>query len=253
MWLPAIIITMACATNTPVARLATARPTRTPLPTFTNTPIPPSATPKPTDTPAPTPSDTPLPTDTAIMPTDTPVPTDTPLPTETAVPPTNTPVPPPTQPPPTNTPVPPTPVPAPAPVSPVETPTPAVTTVAKSPPGRYEPRKVDGEANCAHIGVKGIVRDGDDDDSDPPMGGVTIQITGDEDGYRGPWYATTGPDGKYGLAIAEFGTIPNNVEFTAEVWGDGVDNNNEPTWNVQDDCHGNDANQVMEIDWSKVD
>jgi len=109
------------------------------------------------------------------------------------------------------------------------------------------------EPNCAHIGVRGVVRDGDDDDDDPPMGGVTIRITGDEDGYRGPWYVTTGSDGEYGLAIAEFGDIPERVELKAEVYGEGVDSKDDPKWNVQDDCHASDANQIMEIDWSKTD
>ncbi len=241
------MLLLACATNTPVAQLATARPTRTPLPTFSPTPLPPTATPVPTETDTPIPSDTPSPTFTPL-PTNTPLPeaTATPIPTDTPIP-TNTPIPPT----PVPTPVPPTatPLPAPTPVSPVATPTPAATAVPLSPGGNYQPYDIDPEANCAHVGVKGAVRDGDEDDDDP-VPGVTVMIVGDEDGFRGPYYSTTGSDGKYGLVIAEFGFVPERVEFKASIYGgDNVDTDDAPKWSVREDCHAGDANQVMEIDW----
>ena len=241
-------VALACATNTPVAQQFAARPTRTPLPTFTNTPIPPSATPIPTETDTVVPTNTPVPTETPI-PTDTPVPA-TEVPTDTPVPPTNTPAPIP----PTNTPVPPTntpvPTPIPEPVSPVATPTPAETAVPASPPGKYKPRDIEEKANCAHIGVTGFVKNGGDDDA-PRMPGVTIMVTGDEDGFRGPYYGTTDSDGDYAIVLGELGKIPERVEFKAEIFGPGVDTDDEPEWSVSDDCHGDDANQIMDIEWYK--
>jgi hypothetical protein len=109
---------------------------------------------------------------------------------------------------------------------------------------------VEGEANCAHIGVAGIVRDGDEDDDDP-IPNVTIQVTGDEDGFRGPYYSTTGADGKYGLVIGEFGKVPTRVEFRAEIFGPDVKTDDRPRWKTTNDCHADDAVQVMRIDWRK--
>ena len=244
-----LITTLACVTNTPVAQRATVRPTRTPFPTFTNTPLPPTATPVPTDTPAPlvteTPTDTPLPppTDT-IAPTDTQVPTDTPRPTSPPA------APPPTAPPPpTNTPEP-TAAPAPVDVSPLATPT--NTSVPGSPPGVYRPKEIEEQANCAHLGIAGYVRDGDDDD-DPRLPGVTIQVTGDEDGFRGPFLTTTDGSGEYGLVIGEFGKIPDRVEFVAQVIGEGVETEDRPEWSFDDNCNASDARQIMRIIWSKVE
>ena len=243
--------TLACATNTPVAQQYAVRATRTPLPTFTNTPIPPSATPVPTETDTVVPTDTPVPSDTPV-PTNTPVPA-TDVPTETPVPPTNTPVPVP----PTNTPAPvpptntPEPTPIPQPVSPVATPVPAETAVPASPPGEYKRDDVETKSNCAHIGVTGKVRNGGDDGA-KGMPGVTIQVTGDEDGFRGPYYATTDEEGKYGLVIAEFGKVPERVEFKAEIYGPDVKTKDALEWSVSDDCHGEDANQVMDIEWHKT-
>jgi hypothetical protein len=247
LWLPFLLMLLACATNTPVARLATARPTRTPLPTFTPTPLPPTATPVPTetDTPVPTntvpPTATPLPTNTPPPEaTATPIPTDTPIPTNTPIPPT----PAPTQVPPTATPLP-----AATPVSPVATPTPGATAVPLSPPGKYQPTDIDPESNCAWVGIKGTVREGPDDDDDP-IPGVTIMVEGDEDGFWGPYYSTTDSEGKYGLVIAEFGFVPDRVEFEASIYGnDDVDTDDQPRWSVKDDCHSNDANQILDIEW----
>lgn len=236
-----IVTTLACATNAPVARVSNARPTRTPLPTFTNTPLPPTATPLPTST------DTPIPTNTPDIPptptfTDTPLPpTDTPVPTNTPLPPT---LPPP--PPPTATPVPPTPTPVPVANSPVQQPTVVVNTpIPVSPAGRYKPVQIEKKANCAHIGVLGAVRLGPDDDDDP-VANVTIEVTGDTDGYRGPYYGTTASDGKYTIVIGEFKQV-KDLEFKAEVYG--ADTDNEPEWSVSDNCHDDNSVQIVEIDW----
>ncbi|MCB0224848.1 MAG: hypothetical protein KDI02_14245 [Anaerolineae bacterium] len=242
-----LAVSLACATNTPVAQRATVRPTRTPLPTFTITPLPPTATPVPTETPIPLVTDTPTEPPTAI-PTDTPIPTDTLVPTDTPQP-TSPPAaaaPPP--PPPTDTPEP-TAAPEPAEISPVATPT--NTAIPGSPPGEYRPKETEKRANCAHLGVTGYVRDGDDDD-DPRLPGVTIQVTGDEDGFRGPFYATTDGKGEYGMVIGEFGKIPERVEFVAEITGENVKTEDRPKWSFSDNCNSNDALQIMYIIWSKV-
>jgi hypothetical protein len=131
-------------------------------------------------------------------------------------------------------------------ISPLATPT--NTPVSGSPPGKYKPSLVENQANCAHIGVTGVVREGDEEDDDP-IQNVTIQVTGDEDGFRGPYYGTTDKDGVYGLVIGEFGKVPPRVEFKAEVFGPGVDTDNEPKWQTTDDCHSDNAVQVKRINW----
>lgn len=252
LWFTCLLagIILACGPNAPLAQRATARPTRTPLPTFTSTPIPPTSPPLPSPTHTPIEAvalanvSEPTATETAIPPTNTPVP-----PTATPIPPPPTPVPQPTPVPPPPTPVPPpTATPAPVAISPLATPT--NTGVPSSPPGKYKPYSVEGKANCAHIGVQGVVRDGDDGDDDP-IANVTIQVTGDEDGFRGPYYGTTASDGFYGIVIGEFGKVPDRVEFRAEVYGNDVKTDNRPTWKTTQDCHGDNAVQIMEIEWAK--
>lgn len=248
-WVFSILLftSLACATNTPVAMRATLRPTRTKPPTFTLTPVPPTITPVPTDTATPLYTETPTSAPTPVN-TDTPVSTDTPAPTDTPLP-TNTFVPQPTAVPATDTPEP-TVAPAPEANSPLATPT--NTAVPGSPPGKYRPKRVEKEANCAHYGVAGVVRDGDDDD-DPLMPNVTIQVTGDEDGFRGPYRATTNSNGEYGLVIGELGTVPERVEFRAEIFGPDVNTDNRPEWSISDDCHEDNALQVLRVDWSKIE
>lgn len=131
------------------------------------------------------------------------------------------------------------------------TPVPAETAVPASPPGEYKRDDVETKSNCAHIGVTGKVRNGGDDGA-KGMPGVTIRVTGDEDGFRGPYYATTDEEGKYGLVIAEFGKVPERVEFKAEIYGPDVKTKDALEWSVSDDCHGEDANQVMDIEWHKT-
>jgi hypothetical protein len=109
---------------------------------------------------------------------------------------------------------------------------------------------VETEANCAHVGVTGVVRDGDNDDDDP-VPNVTIQVVGDKDGFRGPYRATTGSDGRFGLVIGEFGKVPADVEFSAQIYGSEARNKNRARWKVVDDCHGDKANQVLNLQWAK--
>ncbi len=99
------------------------------------------------------------------------------------------------------------------------------------------------------MGVYGKVRDGDDDDDDP-MPNVTIKVTGNEDPYKGPFYATTDSAGKYSLVIGELKDV-GEMEFKAEIFGDGVDTQGEPEWETDDDCHENNAVQIMKINWGK--
>jgi hypothetical protein len=127
--------------------------------------------------------------------------------------------------------------------------TPTWTPVPGSPPGKYKPRNEKGEPNCAHVGVYGTVRDGNDDDDDP-IANVTIQVTGDKDGYRGPYYGTTGSDGKYSIVVDQFGKV-GRVEFRAEVFGPDVKTDNRPKWKTTENCRLNDSLQIMRIDWAK--
>ncbi len=231
---------LACGTNTPVARLSAPQPTRTPLPTFTLTPIP------PTPAPTPTPGPTPIVEATVSLPTDTPVADVPPTPTDTPVPPTPTPPPPtnapPPPPPPTNTP-PPTPVPEPVVSSPLATPTPLPE--PDTPPGRYELEKQDWEPNCYDVGVTGRVRDKGDD---KPIQWVAIEVTGDDDDVNGPFMSKTGADGKYSIYIGPLDDV-GGVELEARVVGPSVSSEDKPKWIVSDDCHDGDANQIMELDW----
>lgn len=263
LWPVAVIVLLAamlaCATNTPASHIAAPPPTRTPLPTFTFTPLPPTATPVPTDTPVPPPPPAdqeeapagaaPPPVDTPAPVADTPAPpTATPVPTDTPAPPTDTPVPTHTPAPPTNTPVPPpTPTPVPVATSPLATPTPTATPEPGTPPGRYEALSTDGIQNCYDIGVTGRVRT---KSGDTPVQYVTIQVTGDEDDWEGPFIGKTDADGRYNIYIGPIGDV-GSVDFKAEVIGGaGVKSEDKPEWKTSGDCHKDGAIQVMEINWA---
>lgn len=234
-----LLTTLACVTNTPMAQIATPRPTRTPLPTFTMTPIPPTPMPTPTFTMTPIPTDTPTITPTPVPPTNTPPPTDTPVPTQPPPPPPTQPPPPP----PTNTPVPaPAPAPAPANTSPVATPT--NTAEPGTPPGRYEVEKEDGENNCGNVGVKGKVTE---KGSDTPVPWVTIEVTG-EDEFKGPYIGKTGSDGKYSILIGPVNDDINGIEFKVKVVGAGAESEDTVEWEASDECEG-DGIQIMEVEW----
>lgn len=234
-----LIVGLACLPNEPLAQQATPRPTRTKLPTFTPTPLPPSPSPRPSATV--TPTETPIPSPTPV-PTDTPPATETPLPTATPLPP---PPPPPPAPP---TPTPP-PTATPAPVAEIQSPlaTPTNTAVPGSPSGKYRVINTESEPNCAHYGVTGVVNDEDED----RMPNVTVQVTGDEDGFRGPYLATTNGDGEFGLVIGELGKVPTRVEFTAEIYGTDVKTEDRPKWSFNDDCHQDNARQIFRIEFRK--
>jgi hypothetical protein len=243
------VMTLACMPNTPAVSVATPPPTRTPLPTFTPTPLPPPPTPIPTHTNTPIHTDTPIPTPTPIF-------TDTPLPasTNTPVPPTNTPVP--TAVPPTNTPAPtsvPTPTSAPTAASPLATPTHTSTPLPGTPPGRYEIRDVENEKNCAHVAVYGRVTE---KSSGRPVQYVTIEVTGDEDPFEGPFIGKTSENGDYSIVILSFHDEPDKadkidgVDFEAEVTGGpNVESEDKHEWKVSDDCEESGAIQVVEINW----
>lgn len=121
------------------------------------------------------------------------------------------------------------------------------TPIPVSPAGRYKPVQIEKKANCAHIGVLGAVRLGPDDDDDP-VANVTIEVTGDTDGYRGPYYGTTASDGKYTIVIGEYGRV-GKVKFRAEAFGPNVHTSDEPGWETTENCHDNNAVQIVEIDW----
>lgn len=256
------VIGLACVTNTTISQVATPRPTRTLAPTFTNTPLPLPPTPIPTAT------DTPLPTEevAAVKPAPEEIvavaevvePTETPLPTDTPIPPTNTPPPPPppaNNPPPAPPPPTPTPEPSPTPVqstSPLPTPTTVVEAV--TPPGRYEALNLEGQNNCADIGVTGWVREKGNDQGVP---NVTVQVVrevddDDDEGdtkFLGPFTAKTDANGNYNLYIGPIGDA-KNMTFKAKITGgSGVVSEDEPEWDTGGDCHDGNNIQVMRIEW----
>lgn len=228
---------LACATNTPAA-VAPPQPTRTPFPTFTITPVPPTPAPTPTFTDTPLATDTPPPTETPTPapPTDTPVPS-----TNTPVPPTNTSVPP------TNTPLPPTSTPTPVAASVL--PTPTNTPEPGTLPGEYEEDDTDFDQNCAHVGLTGRVYQ---QNGEAPIEYVTVQVTGDEDPYRGPYTAKTNADGEYTILIGELNNDIDGVEFEAIITGGpGVKSLDEVDWTVSSDCDDEDAIQIFIINWQR--
>ncbi len=109
--------------------------------------------------------------------------------------------------------------------------------------------ETDKESNCANMGVAGKVYKRNDDDE--VISGVTIQVTGDEDGFRGPYYGTTDSKGRYGIVIAGYGKIPERVKFTAKIYGPDTKTDDDPSWNFTKDCDSDDALQIMKINWSK--
>lgn len=79
---------------------------------------------------------------------------------------------------------------------------------------------------------------------------VIIQVTGDEDPYKGPYLGQTGADGKYSIVITTLKDNVDDIEFKAKIIG-GANVKNEDTveWEVDKDCEKDGAIQVMEIDW----
>ncbi|MEM7343673.1 MAG: hypothetical protein AAF485_05485, partial [Chloroflexota bacterium] len=241
-------LTLACLTNTSSAGVPSARPTRTPLPTFTTTALPPTKTLVPTATPVLLVAATTTPTETPEA-TETPIPTETVEPTETATPvpdDTATPVPPTAAPPTataTNTAVANSPVSAPVATSPL--PTPTNTPDPGSPPGRYEAVKEKKQNNCFDVGVTGFVGD---KGSGAPIEGVTIEVTG----HNGPYRGTTDAQGRYNIFIGSLDDV-GKKDFRAIVFGDPatVISEDDPTWTTSTDCNDSNGIQVMEIDWSQ--
>jgi hypothetical protein len=131
-------------------------------------------------------------------------------------------------------------------VSPLTTPT--NTPIAGSPAGTYRPSSVGPEPNCAHVGITGFVRHGEDDDDDP-VANVTIEVTGDKDGYRGPFYGTTASDGRYSVVLGEHLKV-GEAEFRAEVFGPEVKSRDNPEWETTESCHNDDSVQIMIVDWT---
>ncbi len=256
---------LACLTNTTVSQIPTPRPTRTSVPTFTVTPLPPTATPVPTVTETPLPTDTPAPEPTqdvaeveaveaavndeagAVSDNETPS-------TETPVPPTNTPQPvaaQPTQPPPP----PPTatPAPSPTPVANSPLPTPTNTPELGTPNGRYEELEIDGEENCADIGVYGRV---EEKSNDQPIPHVMIEVVRDDDeddfdDFQGPFTAKTDENGDYSIYVGPIDDAGGIRLKARVVGGPGVISEDEPEWETSSDC--DDGIQVMEIDWGRKD
>lgn len=190
-------------------------------------------------------------TNTPVASVPTPRPTRTPLPTFTLtpIPPTNTPAPP-TNPPvvaaplPTDTPEPP-PAPAVEPQSPVATPT--ATPEPATPRGRYEIRGTEGSRNCAHVAVIGrVVEKG----GSQPVQNVTLEVKGDKNPYKGPFFGRTNEKGDYTVLVGEVKNDVNGVEFEIKVQeSSGVVSEDKHKWKVSSDCHKDGVVQVMEVNW----
>ena len=110
---------------------------------------------------------------------------------------------------------------------------------------------MDFDQNCANVGLIGRVYQHDSED---PIQYVTIQVTGDEDPYKGPYTAKTNEDGYYTVVIGPLKDDIDGVEFKAVVTGGaGVVSEDDPDWEVSSDCKDEDAIQIMEIDWERKD
>jgi hypothetical protein len=77
---------------------------------------------------------------------------------------------------------------------------------------------------------------------------VTVQITGDESPYEGPYTAKTDKDGYYTIVIGTFNKDVDGVEFKAEIIGPGVESKDKPKWKTGKDCTDDDT-QIVEIRW----
>jgi hypothetical protein len=139
-------------------------------------------------------------------------------------------------------------VPPPQNTSPVATP--INTPEPGTPPGRYEIDDEQDDPNCAHVGLIGQVVQ---KNNDQPVSFVTIEVTGDDDNYKGPYYGKTGADGKYTIVIGEFTDDVKGTKFKAKVVGEGVDSEDTGEWIISDDCHNDDAVQIYEINWFRKD
>ncbi len=109
---------------------------------------------------------------------------------------------------------------------------------------------MDGEKNCAHIGVYGYVHQHDKEDE--PIPNVKIQVTGDKDKYKGPYIGKTDKDGNFTILISELKDNVDGVEFKAEVIGsNNVESKDKPKWEVSKDCEQDGAIQIMKIIWKR--
>jgi hypothetical protein len=125
--------------------------------------------------------------------------------------------------------------------------TPTSTPEPGTPPGKYELRGTEFDQNCAHIAVTGrVVTKGGDDG----VQWVTIEVTGDDDPYKGPFYGKSDSRGDYTVLIGELKEDVDGVEFEAKiVGGAGVEPEDDFEWTVDSDCHDENTVQVVEIDW----
>jgi hypothetical protein len=134
-----------------------------------------------------------------------------------------------------------------SPISPVTTPT--NTPEPGTPPGEYEEDDTDFDQDCANVGLIGRVYE---QNGEAPIEHVTVQVTGDEDPYRGPYTAKTNKDGEYTVFISGLNEDINGVEFEAVIiGGPGVESLDEVDWEVSDDCEDDDAIQIFIIDWQR--
>lgn len=118
-----------------------------------------------------------------------------------------------------------------------------------TPSGDYEIEVKEPHNNCAHVAVFGKVYNRK---SETPVQYATIQVTGDEDGFKGPYTAKSDKDGYFTVVIGELSGEVDGVDFKAKIVGPNVKTEGHE-WRVSDDCHDEDAIQVMEIEWERRD
>lgn len=80
---------------------------------------------------------------------------------------------------------------------------------------------------------------------------VTIQVTGDEDEFKGPFIGKTDHRGDFTIYIGPIDKA-GGIEFKAEViGGPGVDSEDKPEWKTSKDCKADGTIQVMKINWGR--
>jgi hypothetical protein len=118
-----------------------------------------------------------------------------------------------------------------------------------TPAGAYELELKESQNNCAHAAVIGRVynRNGE-----TPVQYVTVEVTGDEDAFKGPYTAKSDKDGYYTVLIGALTEEIDGVEFKAKIIGPNVETESYK-WEVSDDCHDEDGIQIMELEWERRD
>jgi hypothetical protein len=83
-----------------------------------------------------------------------------------------------------------------------------------------------------------------------PVQNVTLEVKGDKNPYKGPFFGRTNEKGDYTVLIGELKNDVNGVEFEIKVQeSSGVVSEDKHKWKVSSDCHSDGVVQVMEVNW----